>query len=72
MMELLRRLSYLWNRRRFEREMTEEMAYHRELMSADGRTDFGSELRLREDARETWGWTWLDRFATKADDAQRR
>ena len=48
MMELLRRISYLWNRRRLEREM----AYHRELMSPDRRTNFGDELRLREDARE--------------------
>ncbi len=61
MMELLRRISYLWNRRRLEREMAEEMAYHRELMSADRRGSFGDDLRLREDAREIWGWTWLDR-----------
>jgi macrolide transport system ATP-binding/permease protein len=62
MMELLRRISYLWNRRRLEREMAEEMAYHRELMSPDRRMNFGDELRLREDARESWGWTWLDRL----------
>lgn len=62
MMELLRRLSYLWNRRRLEREMAEEMAYHRELMPPDSRTNFGDELRLREAAREIWGWTWLDRL----------
>ena len=62
MKELLRRLSYLWNRRRLEREMAEEMSYHRELMSPDRRTSFGNELRLREDAREIWGWTWLDRL----------
>jgi predicted permease len=62
MMELLRRLSYLWNRRRLEREMAEEMAYHRELMSPERRTNFGDDLRLREDAREAWGWTWLDRL----------
>ena len=62
MMELLRRISYLWNRRRLEREMAEEMAYHRELMSPDRRPSFGDELRLREDAREMWGWTWLDRL----------
>jgi predicted permease len=62
MMELLRRLSYLWNRRRLEREMAEEMAYHRELMPPNRQTDFGNELRLREDAREIWGWTWLDRL----------
>lgn len=62
MKELLRRLLYLWNRRRLEREMAEEMAYHRELMSPDRRMNFGDELRLREDAREIWGWTWLDRL----------
>ena len=62
MKELLRRISYLWNRRRLEREMAEEMAYHRELMSPDQRTNFGDDLRLREDAREMWGWTWLDRL----------
>ena len=61
MMELLRRIAYLWNRRRLEREMAEEMAYHRELMAPDRRTNFGDDLRLREDAREMWGWTWLDR-----------
>jgi len=55
MMELLRRIWYLWNRRRLEREMAEEMVYHRELMSPDRRTNFGDELRLREDAREIWG-----------------
>ena len=62
MKELLRRILYLWNRRRLEREMAEEMAYHRELMSPDQRTNFGDDLRLREDAREMWGWTWLDRL----------
>ncbi len=62
MRELLRRIAYLWNRRRLEREMAEEMAYHRELMSPERRAEFGSDLRLREDAREVWGWTWLDRL----------
>ena len=62
MRELLRRIAYLWNRRRLEREMAEEMAYHRELLSPERRTEFGSDLRLREDAREVWGWAWLFAF----------
>ena len=62
MRELLRRVWYLLNRRRLEREMAEEMAYHRELMEPERRTGFGSELRLREDVREVWGWAWLDRL----------
>ena len=49
MTELLRRLGYLLNRHRFERDMADEMAYHRELTAAGS---FGNALRLREDARE--------------------
>ena len=56
MMELLRRISYLWNRRRLEREMEEEMAYHRELMSPEERTSFGDALRLRDGKFEQRGW----------------
>uniref|UniRef100_Q022R7 ABC transporter permease n=1 Tax=Solibacter usitatus (strain Ellin6076) TaxID=234267 RepID=Q022R7_SOLUE len=62
MRELLRRIAYLWNRRRLESEMAEEMAYHRELLSPERRGEFGSDLRLREDAREVWGWGWVDRL----------
>jgi len=62
MKELLRRISYLLNRRRLEREMAEEMADHREQMEPGRQTNFGDQLRLREDARESWGWTWLDRL----------
>jgi hypothetical protein len=62
MKDLLRRTWYLVNRRRMEREMADEMEYHRELMAAERRTGFGSDLRLREDAREVWGWAWLDRL----------
>src|ERR1017187_9817476 len=62
MRELLRRIGYLWNRRRLEREMADEMAHHRELMLPGRRSNFGSDLRLREDAREIWGWAWLDRL----------
>jgi len=60
--ELLRRIAYMWNRGRLEREMAEEMAWHREQMPPDQRKHFGDELRLREDAREIWGWAWLDRL----------
>jgi predicted permease len=62
MRELARRLWYLCNRGRLEREMADEMAWHREQMRADGRGDFGSDLRLREETREIWGWAWLDRL----------
>jgi len=34
------------------------MAAHRELMGEPRR--FGNSLRLREEARDVWGWSWLD------------
>jgi predicted permease len=61
MQKLLRRLWYLLNRRRMEHEMAEEMDWHRDQLPPGRRSDFGSGLRLREDAREVWGWAWLDR-----------
>ena len=57
-MEWLRRIGYLLNRRHLERDMQKEMAFHREMAGRG----IGSELRLREDAREVWGWNWLDRL----------
>ena len=52
MMELLRRIWYLLNRRRIERDMADEMAYHRELMAAG---NFGSDLRRRQRRGSVFG-----------------
>jgi len=60
--ELWRRLYFLINRRRLERELAEEMAAHRDMMSTELRTEFGNALRLREESRDAWGWMWLDRL----------
>jgi putative ABC transport system permease protein len=68
--EWRRRLWYLLNRRRLDEALARDMAAHREAMGDPQR--FGSTLRLREDARDVWGWRWLDdvvydlRFATRA------
>ncbi len=59
-MEHLRRLGYLFNRRRLERELAEEMEFHREMMGAEGIVSFGNTLSLRERARDAWGWRWFD------------
>jgi predicted permease len=59
--QFLRRVHYLLNRRRLEQELTDDIAFHREMASRHGGAPFGNVLRLREDAREAWGWTWLDR-----------
>ncbi len=58
--EFFRRIKYLLNRRRFDRELSADMDFHRQM--SGGSTTFGNSLRLREEAREAWGWTWIDRF----------
>ncbi len=68
--EFFRRLLYLLTQRRHDRELQEEMAAHREMQREasgemtprEARAAFGDDLRLREDAREAWGWMWLDRL----------
>ncbi len=62
MSEFFRRLRYLLNRRRFDQELASEMEVHRELAARDGGNPFGNALRLREEARDAWGWTWIDRL----------
>ncbi|MEO8358422.1 MAG: ABC transporter permease [Vicinamibacteria bacterium] len=62
MTRLLRRLHYLLNRRRLDNELAEEMEFHREMAAKSGGMPMGDALRLREDSREAWGWTWIDRL----------
>jgi hypothetical protein len=62
MNEFLRRLGYLLSRRRFDRELESDMQFHREMAAREGRNNFGNVLQLREEAREAWGWTWIDRL----------
>lgn len=56
--EWLRRVWHLLNRRRFEEALRQEMESHRAMSGETGR--FGNVLRLREEARDVWGWNWLD------------
>ena len=72
--EMVRRLNTLLRPRRFDRDLHDEMALHVDLRAAReaarGATPaearrlaqraFGAPLRLREDAREAWGWLWID------------
>src|SRR4051812_21152868 len=62
MRKFFRRLYVLFHRRRLQRELEDEMAAHREMMPAGRRQHFGSTLRLREEAADQWGWTWLEDF----------
>lgn len=58
--ELFRRILYLIHRRRLNAELENDMAFHREMAARAGRRNFGNSLRIREQAHEAWGWTWLD------------
>ncbi len=60
MRKLLRRIHYLLNREKLERELEDELAAHRAMMPEEQRTQFGNALQLRERSRESWGWTWMD------------
>ena len=62
MSEFLRRVYYLLNRRRLDAELQNDMDFHREMAARAGNPNFGNTLRLREQAHEAWGWTWLDRL----------
>jgi hypothetical protein len=61
-MKLLRRIRYLLNRSERERDLQDEMSAHREMLPADRRASFGSELGLRERSRDAWGFVWLDQL----------
>jgi hypothetical protein len=63
----------LFQKRRWDRELGDEMQLHLELLQtrfkAEGLSDaeavrvarrrFGGFLRLREASADAWGWTWL-------------
>jgi predicted permease len=63
MTSLLRRLHYLLNRRRFDRELANDLEFHREMAARQGNQNLGNTLHLREEARDAWGWTWIDRLS---------
>lgn len=62
MTELFRRLRYLLNRSRFDQELADDLEFHREMAARAGGARLGDAVRLREDARAAWGWTWIDRL----------
>ena len=51
----------LFRRRRFERDMAEEMAFHREMAQAGGNAvPFGNQAVIAEQARDVWRFTWVE------------
>jgi predicted permease len=69
-----RRLMMLLRRRRFDRDLADEMQLHLDLRAARevergappreaarlARRAFGGALGVREQSRDAWGWRWLD------------
>src|SRR6476619_2713089 len=60
--ELFRRIHYLLNKRRLQRELENDLQVHRELMCSENRRDFGNAAVIGEQANDAWGWGWLERF----------
>jgi predicted permease len=71
------RISALWNRRRKEQELDDELRFHlseeMDERRADGlddeqarraaRADLGNPAAIREAVRDAWGWAWAERLA---------
>src|SRR5215471_9165327 len=60
-MRILRRLRYLLHQRRAEKDLAEEIEFHR-IMNREAGDDpraMGSITLAREDARAVWIWPWL-------------
>ncbi len=63
MNQFIRRIQYLLHRRRFDRELAGDIEFHREMAARESRTPLPNTLLLREQSRDAWGWTWIDRLA---------
>jgi len=64
--EIWRRLLFLFRRRQFDRDLEEEMRFHvemkaRESGAAAARQEFGNATLWREDCRQAWAWSALER-----------
>ncbi len=46
----------------FSRSLRKDMEFHREMAARAGNGNFGNMLRMQEQAREVWGWMWIDRL----------
>src|SRR6185369_2093533 len=56
-MNILRRIRYWLHHRQSERDLAEEIEFHRSL--ADNPSEMGNITQSREDARAVWIWPWL-------------
>ena len=59
--EFFRRIYFLLNRRKMQRDLANDMEVHREMLGQN-RNDFGNPTLIAEHSREAWGWGWIDRL----------
>ena len=64
MRELFRKVRHLFSRQRFEKDLEQELRFHLEMAAEErgetaARREFGSLVRMREDARSAWQVRWL-------------
>ena len=67
MNENLRKLRWLFARRRREAELQDELAFHLEEEAEErgygaARRDLGNLGLIKEDTRQMWGWTWVEQL----------
>jgi predicted permease len=72
--QLVRRLRNIFRRRSFERDLDEEMQFHRAMAAEHGFSPaaFGSETRYKEEVRDARGMTFIDDIARDVRLAVRR
>ena len=59
--KLWRKLKFITRRRQFERDLDEEMRFHREMLEP-GTAGFGNATLLKETSREVWGFRTFETF----------
>src|SRR5438445_13305475 len=74
--EFRRRLSVFFRRDRFDRDLEEEMQFHRETQAEEDQANgmpaeearyaaqrrFGNTMQLKETSRDIWGWASVERL----------
>jgi hypothetical protein len=63
MLEMWRRLRYLFNRMQYERDLADEMRLHRDLVGQASPRSFGNVTQLQEASRAVWVWPFLETLA---------
>ena len=66
MIELLRRIAFLFRRAQFERDLDEELRHHLAMLEESGkpaRRQFGNVTSLQEESRSMWTFAFLEQLA---------